>query len=219
MGWSRRYIRAAFHLNGGATVCGERGVVRMALLSSAVEMAQEMVSKAVREGDWAVDATAGNGHDTLFLARLVGENGRVIAFDVQEEALQNTRLRLQRESLLSRVRLVRDGHEAMPHYLERKVAAVMFNLGYLPGGSRDIITRPQTTISGICAALDLLQEGGVVTIVVYTGHPGGEEEKEAVLEWCSRLDQQRFTAVFCRNINRAKKPPFLITVEKHSPSP
>lgn len=120
----------------------------MKLLPKAVDEAREVISKVVKKGDVAVDATAGNGLDTLFLAKLVGESGRVYAFDIQKEALENTRQRLQKEDLLSRVELIRAGHENMEEYVPGHVSAVMFNLGYLPGGNHRVITRPPNDDSG-----------------------------------------------------------------------
>lgn len=106
------------------------------------EIAQKQVAEVLREGDRAVDATAGNGWDTLFLARLVGPDGRVYAFDIQQAALDETAALLRKNKLLERVDLIHAGHEAMASYVKEPVAAVMFNLGYLPGGDHSIVTRP-----------------------------------------------------------------------------
>ncbi len=132
----------------------------------------------LQPGEVAVDATVGNGHDTLFLAQQVGAQGHVYGFDIQEEALARTRRRLEEAGLRDRVTLLQMGHEhmaeAVPAAWHGRIGAVMFNLGYLPGGSdRTCITRPQTTVPALEAALRLLRPGGVLTVVAYRGHPGG----------------------------------------------
>jgi SAM-dependent methyltransferase len=138
------------------------------------------VRKHVREGDLAVDATAGNGHDTAFLAELVGPGGRVWAFDVQRCAIDATAARLVALGLGARVELICGGHETVAEFAPSGLGVVMFNLGYLPGGDHALVTRPETTVRALSAALRLLRPGGVLTCVVYPGHPGGTEEAAAV---------------------------------------
>ena len=165
-----------------------------------------------------MDATVGNGHDTLFLAEGVGASGRVFGFDVQPEAVARTRHRLEAAGLAGRVTLLAQGHEtlraALPPEAVGCVRAVMFNLGYLPGGDKTRITRTETTVPALDAALDVLAPGGVLTVVVYGGHPGGMEESEAVAVWSERLDQSRFLALTYRFVNLRNAPPWLLAVEK-----
>lgn len=151
------------------------------------DLAHQQVAAVAGTGDEVVDATSGNGHDTLELARLVGETGRVYAFDIQQAAIDQTRRRLSRYGLLQRVTLQLCGHE---HLLERlppesrgNIAAVMFNLGYLPGGDKKRITRAATTIRGMEQATRCLRPGGVLTVIAYPGHPGGSDELDAVKDW------------------------------------
>jgi tRNA1(Val) A37 N6-methylase TrmN6 len=135
----------------------------------------------------ALDATAGNGHDTLFLARSVGPEGEVHALDVQAPAITATHKRLEAAGVANRVRLHQVGHEALPDPIpaaERgRLRAVMFNLGYLPAGDKTLITRGTTTLPALAAAGALLAPGGRLTVVAYPGHPGGAEETEAVVGW------------------------------------
>jgi len=151
------------------------------------DIVHERLGSVVQPGDVAVDATAGNGHDTLALARLVGESGRVFAFDTQAEALANTRNRLERAGLLNRVELIRQGHEQLkerlPGSICGRLAAAVFNLGYLPGGDKQQITRAATTVPALTQAVDCLKPGGIITVVAYPGHEGGAEEFSAVEKW------------------------------------
>ncbi len=178
------------------------------------EMAHLYIKTALQEGGVAVDATAGNGLDTLFLARQVGPGGRVYAFDIQEEALRRTSALLQRENLLERVKLIRVGHEQMSAHVTEAVSAVMFNLGYLPGGDHSMVTVKETTLTALKEALSLLQNGGVITVVAYPGHHGGKEELKALLDYCARLNSRAYRVAYTRYLNQAHQPPALIVVHK-----
>lgn len=149
--------------------------------------AHEAVESVLSEGDWALDATAGNGHDTLFLARCVGPSGKVWAFDVQARALGNTRQRLLDAAVADRVSLVAASHAEMqaqiPDQAEGRLGAVMFNLGYLPGSDKRIVTTAEKTLRALDQSLILLRQGGILSVMIYRGHPGGREEWEAVNQW------------------------------------
>lgn len=181
---------------------------------NAVEMAQILIAAVVEPGDFVVDATCGNGKDTVFLAKLVGERGKVLAVDVQPVAIHRTRCLLEKEGLCSRVVLVRDDHSSIQRHLREPVKAAMFNLGYLPGGDKRMVTRPETTIAAIRDVLSALAPGGLVTVVVYTGHPGGAEELEQVLNYVRDLPQREFSVIQSCYINQVNHPPQLIAVGK-----
>lgn len=183
-------------------------------LPSSVRWAQLMLQDRLRPGDVAVDATMGNGHDTLFLTQCVAPGGRVFAFDVQAAALEETRKRVPAEMTT----LIHSGHETMqahvPAELHGHVSAVMFNLGYLPGADKALITRTETTMVAVRQALELLKAGGLLTIAVYPGHEGGAEEGRHIAEWAGGLDARRFEVQHLRPVNRAASPPELWVVWK-----
>lgn len=141
----------------------------------------------------AVDATMGNGHDTLFLAESIGENGHVWAFDVQENAhiAARERFAAQGPSLRERVTFRLAGHEtmasALPPRAHGRVWATTFNLGFLPGSDKRIVTRPETTLAALSAVTGMMAIGGVLSVHCYLGHAGGEEEGQAVAAWCANL--------------------------------
>ncbi len=153
------------------------------LMKRPTEQAHEVVSRVVRPGEAVVDATAGNGHDTLFLAERVGHGGKVVAFDLQQAAIDSTRQRLEAAGVADRVELWRESHAGMARRVEAEVGAVMFNLGYLPGGDHEVITRTDQTLRALEVAVGLLRRGGVLTVVCYPGHAGGDEEAAAVRAW------------------------------------
>jgi ubiquinone/menaquinone biosynthesis C-methylase UbiE len=160
--------------------------------ASAVQWARVFIYPALGQGSRAVDATSGNGHDTLFLAQNVGPGGHVYALDVQEEALEKTRSRIESAGLAHRVSLLRLGHQDLESLPGDPVDAVMFNLGYLPGSDRSVITMPDTTRDGIKAALKILKPGGRLSVVAYTGHPGSLEEAGVVAGLMGSLDLKEF---------------------------
>ncbi len=149
-----------------------------------VEVARDFIAKHLKAADIAIDATAGNGHDSSFLASRVGPEGHVFCFDIQAEALSNTARRLAAERLDQHVTLIHGDHarlaEHIPFDSRPRIRAIMFNLGYLPGGDKRIITHAASTRAAIHAALTLLPVAGVMSIVSYRGHPGGQAEHDAV---------------------------------------
>lgn len=184
---------------------------------SVVDMAQDVMAQAIRGGDKVIDATVGNGHDTVFLAKAVGDSGHVLGFDVQPEAIDNTRKRLQQQNLAHRVTLFLQDHagmsECIPQGMKNCIKAVMFNLGYLPGGDKSRVTNVQSTLPALDAVLPQLMPGGVVTIVAYSGHTGGAVETNAVLYWSSHLDQTYTVEVFKPPGTAAIAP--LLVIIKH----
>ena len=184
------------------------------LFESAVEIAHDLLTRVVGPGDTVVDCTAGNGKDTAFLAGLVGDAGTVYAFDIQDQALQNTRTRLETEGLLARVNLVAAGHENLDLHVSRGLKAAVFNLGFLPSGNKSLITRPSSTVTALEKAAELLNTGGLLVVVVYTGHRGGTEESSAVDSFFGGLPRVHWDVIRLVFPNRGSSPPYLISAQK-----
>lgn len=189
---------------------------------SVLSMAHRLVQERVQPGDAVIDGTCGNGVDTLFLAGLTGPRGTVYAFDVQEQALLRTRERLaplDADGRLPQLHVILDSHARLREHVEPalqgKVAAAMFNFGYLPGADPSVITQTPSSIAALEAALDVLRPGGIVTAVLYPGHEGGDAEAAAIEAWAAALPQVGAQAMLYR---MAQKPtaPYLIAVEKRT---
>ncbi|WP_440896150.1 class I SAM-dependent methyltransferase [Amphibacillus sp. Q70] len=187
------------------------------MLKRVIPYAHELIQCAVKPGDVVIDATCGNGHDTVMLCRATGEHGKVYAFDIQLEAIEQTKQKLQSESLAN-VQLIHDGHQHLNQYLAQedhgRITAAIFNLGYLPGSDKTIITKPAETLSAIDQIISHLKPGGIIVCVVYHGHPGGEVEKATLLNHLSQLEQREFNVLQYGFINQKNKPPFILAIEK-----
>jgi tRNA G37 N-methylase Trm5 len=183
-------------------------------LLSPTAAAHRLLAELVAAGDIVVDATAGNGHDTVFLAEAVGDTGRVIAFDIQEEAVVSTRERVEEAGFAARVELFQESHALIGNHAEiGTVAAVMFNLGYLPGADHALATGGDT-INALEAAAGLLMGGGALSVVCYPGHSGGDDEAKEVEEWMIALASLRWRVVKHAALGTLRPAPFLLFAVK-----
>ena len=185
----------------------------MIVPENVLAITHHFIEKTVSAGDRVIDATMGNGHDTLFLSKLVGENGRVFAFDIQQQAVDGTKKLLEKEGA-ENCELILSGHEKMEEYVSDEVAAVMFNLGYLPGGDHSVGTLADTTIKALESAMRLIKTGGVITVGVYYGGDSGFDEKNRVMEYIAGIDFKKFTVLTLDYKNRPNCPPIAVVIEK-----
>ncbi len=165
-------------------------------------------------GDTAVDATAGNGNDTLKLCEAVKEDGKVYAFDIQETALKETQKKLTKKGY-SNAELILASHSNMDKYVTHKVRAVIFNLGYLPGGDHKVCTHADTSIEAIAKALSIIDDGGFVSVTIYHGKDTGTEEKEAVMEYLKTVNHKEYTVTVHDFYNRPNNPPITVIITKN----
>lgn len=186
------------------------------VLPNILTFAHDLLAGCLKTGDIAVDGTMGNGHDTLFLAQCVGETGRVVAFDIQAAALENTRVRLEKANLLSRCCLIHAGHETMLAHVHEPIAAAVFNFGYLPRGDHAITTLPETSLLAVQAALKLLKPNGLLVLVLYHGHEMGKWESHAIVAFAGKLPAAQWRVLRYDFINQINCPPFIIAIEKRS---
>lgn len=197
-------------------------------LSRIISWAHELLAEVISPGDLAVDLTAGRGQDTLALWQLVGEQGQVIAFDVQQEALRQTQQRLlevgavvrfvdhQRSPLPTQagVDLLYCCHSCYADVITGAPTAIIANLGYLPGGDLQLITQPETTLAALTQALKSLVAGGRMAVVVYPGHPGGEDEAALVYRLFAALDSNIYDVLQLQLSNRQQAPGLFVAEKR-----
>lgn len=179
-----------------------------------LETEKSFILKHLREGDVCADFTMGNGHDTLFLSKVVGESGKVYAFDIQESALESTRARLIAEGAPENYELIHDSHHNAKSYIKTPIKAGMFNLGYLPGGDKSVTTKRETTIAAIEAAVELLAPDGILLIAVYPGHEEGTIEGNLIGDMLEKFDRRKYCCVKFRIINSPTSSYFYIIESK-----
>ncbi|MCM1578117.1 MAG: methyltransferase domain-containing protein [Ruminococcus sp.] len=180
---------------------------------SALEISKAVIAEKVKEGDLCIDATAGNGNDTVFLAELAGDTGHVIAFDIQQRAVESTLALLREKGLDKRAEVHLESHDNMDKYASPgTVSCITFNFGWLPGGDHSIHTEAETSIAAVKKALTLLKPGGVISMILYYGRDTGFEEKNALTEFVGTIDSGEFTVVTAEFSNRPNCPPLPIFI-------
>lgn len=178
-----------------------------------LNVSHEVIRTFVRKGDICIDATAGRGFDTIFLAELVGECGKVYAFDIQQEAIDSTNLLVQSKGI-GNVTTILDSHTNMDSYIDGGVSCITFNFGWLPKGNHKICTRPDTSIIAIDKGLELLKDNGIMSLCIYYGKDTGFAERDAILEHLTTIDGNRYTAIVTNFSNRPNCPPIFALIVK-----
>lgn len=178
-----------------------------------LSLVHDQLRRYVKPGMTCVDATAGNGRDTAFLCELVGEMGKVVAFDIQQAAIDNTNQRLRERKLDGRAWVIHDSHANLEQYVQQ-ADCVVFNLGWLPGGDHSIFTHPDSTIAAIEAGLRVLRPGGLMTVSIYYGGASGYEERDALMEYVKTIDSREYTVLVVQFANRGGDPPIPVFILK-----
>lgn len=184
------------------------------MLERVLPYAKSLARNIIQPGDVVVDATCGNGQDTIFLAETAGPSGHVLSFDIQVQAVENAKKLC---SAHENIEFILDSHANIDKYLGSGITikTAMFNLGYLPKGDKSITTEYKSTISSIEKIFTRLDVGGRIIIVVYHGHPEGKMEKEALTEFLSRWPQKEAQILEYRFINQRNDAPYILCIEKN----
>lgn len=188
------------------------------------QLVHQTLQTEIQTGDIVIDATAGNGFDTVFLAKCVGASGHVYAFDIQQQAIVSSQKRLQNADLLARTTLVHASHADMKYHIatlhQGHIRCIVFNLGYLPRSDHQYTTAADSTCQALDAAWSMLVVGGVISMLAYTGHPGGREECDAVKAWCDVQAAHNCTVQYhiptLTDTKPSKSPPEWIFIKKIS---
>lgn len=185
------------------------------MINNVTEISLFYLLAFLKEGFVAIDATCGNGFDTLNLAEKVGKTGRVYAFDVQKEAITNTKKILQENNLSSSVKVILDSHENILEYVKEKIDCCVFNLGYLPSSNKEIKTNYVSTIKALEKSMSILKKGGIISICAYVGHEGGQKEYEEIIKYLSTKSKKEFNIIEIHHLGRKETSPKLIIIEKN----
>ena len=178
------------------------------------ELHKHFILEHLGEGEVAVDFTMGNGNDTLFLSRTVGESGRVYAFDIQQAALESTEKHLKENGAPENYTLICASHHRVKEFVSEPIKAGMFNLGYLPrSGRKTLYTMRETTMPAVEAAIELLAPDGVLIVAIYPGHEEGALEGEMLREYFAGLSKYRICASEFHILNSPTSPYFFL-IEK-----
>lgn len=179
------------------------------------EWCAHFIRQQVKEGDTCIDATMGNGNDTLLLSKLCGRTGKVWAFDIQSDALDNTRAKLLKAQAPLNYELLQKSHIFMEKYAAKDSAScIVFNFGYLPGGDHSCSTRKESSIPALEQSLTLLKKGGLLSLCIYSGGDTGFEEKNAILDWLKTLNPRKYLVIKSEYYNRPNNPPVSVQVVK-----
>ena len=171
------------------------------------------ITEQVQPGDICIDATMGNGNDTILLSSLCKETGHVYAFDIQEQALAHTRQRLLDADAPQNYTLLLESHTNMDHYVQpESVSCIVFNLGYLPGGDHTKATQASTRIEELTSRISLMKKDGKNSLCIYSGCDSGFEERDAVLSWLKNLDSHKYLVIRSDYYNRPNNPPIPVLI-------
>ena len=176
------------------------------------EYCHHFIAEYIHEGDCCIDATCGNGNDTLFLCQNVGQTGKVYAFDIQETAVENTRRRIEEAGYGERAVLICDSHENMASYICEEADVIMFNFGYLPGGDHSLATKAETSLAAVEQGMALLKAGGVMSLCIYSGGDTGYYDKNVLLKYLIDLDPGKWLVLVHEIYNRKNDPPLPVFV-------
>ena len=182
-------------------------------MKKVVEIAHDILMSKIPRDSVVADMTCGNGFDTCFLAGLA-QVRKVYAFDIQKEAIEHTREKLEQQHVEQNCILIQDGHEHVDRYIKEELDAGIFNFGYLPHGDEWITTKLATSQCAVSKVLKLLKKHGILILVLYPGHEEGKKESDYFSEWVKQLDSSSFSVMSIKMENKVRSP-YLLVIEKN----
>jgi hypothetical protein len=174
-----------------------------------LDTAHLFLKNEINRDDIILDMTMGNGHDTLFISKL---SQHVYAFDIQDQAIEETKKRLS-DHHITHVNLIKDDHFNFDSYVDTLKGAI-FNLGYLPGGNKEITTSGKHTVDTTKKCLTYLQVGGFILFVVYVGHEEGKLESESLSMFLESLDPSFYKILKVEMPFIKNNPPYIYMIYK-----
>lgn len=183
-------------------------------LMQGVEFSHWIVDNFVSNYDILIDATCGNGYDSMYLADKINAGGSLYLFDIQKEAINSTKSKLSKiENKEFDTIYINDGHQYLDKYVKESIDCIIYNLGYLPGLNKRIKTKKGSTILSLKKSLKLLNKKGLIILVLYSGHQGGDLERDAVLDLASNLNYKKYNVLHYHFINQKNKPSEVVVIK------
>lgn len=184
----------------------------MQTVSNVINLVHQSILPAVQQAEIIVDATAGNGGDTLFLAQNMKKSCQLYAFDIQAEAIEHTKQRTK--EFASQITYLQQNHEKIDCYVDQSIDVAMFNLGYLPGAAHDAVTTHESTLKAVKCVLAKLSLQGICAIMVYPGHPEGKVEAVCLTDFLKSLPNKDYTVGCYRLCNHCPEAPYGFIMER-----
>ncbi|MDM8533684.1 class I SAM-dependent methyltransferase [Clostridiaceae bacterium HSG29] len=184
------------------------------VISNALGLSKEYMDKKMKKALVVVDATMGNGFDTCYLRSKLDSKGFLYAFDIQKTAIENTKKRLIEKNIYSNVLLINDSHAEFKKYIDKDVDLIIYNLGYLPKGDKNISTSSESTLISIKSGMDILNYEGLIIVTIYPGHLEGKKEFDVISEFLKTVDQKKFEIMKMEFYNHINNPPVLFIIER-----
>lgn len=183
-------------------------------LMQGVEFSHWVIDNCICNYDILIDATCGNGYDSMYLAYKINDGGKLYLFDIQKEAINNTKRKLTKiENREFNTIYINDGHQYLDKYIKEPIDCIIYNLGYLPGLNKRIKTKKESTILSLKKSLKLLNNKGLIILVIYSGHQNGELERNAVIDLASNLNYKKYNVLHYHFINQKNKPSEVVVVK------
>jgi len=187
-------------------------MTQFSLFDSPLDLAFSFWEKLLSSSDHVIDATVGHGFDAMKVLRLIPD-GFLYGLDIQKEAIDSTLKKL--EPFHQNFKLYHQSHESFPKDIaSSSIKLVIYNLGYLPKGNKELTTHAKSTLESLNHALKLLKPSGALSIMIYTGHPAGADEETLILNWAEGLDKTHYLVTYHKLINRHKAPALCLVQKK-----
>jgi len=191
------------------------------MLSSHLKFAHILWEKQLKTPPLGVvvDATLGNGHDLVALAKMINGCAPLVGYDIQTEAIANTQKKIKEELTKEEKTNLLIKNQSHADLIEENIKLIVYNLGYLPGANKAITTQTESTLKSIQLALPRLIEDGLISITCYPGHPEGARELQALKEFAQSLCKKSFCVSFMQWLNRKNAPCLLLIQRNGAPHP
>ena len=172
-----------------------------------------------------LDATLGQGKDSFYLAEIALENPsspfhqnrKLFAVDIQKQSLDAARLMLEKglpQQVMQKISLIQSCHSDLNFSAMSPLTLIVYNLGYLPGGDKSITTQTATTQKSIELALDVVSDGGMITITCYPGHDEGKNELIMLCDYLWNLPKKKWSVTHLQFAKETSSAPTLWVIQK-----